>query len=89
MINISNLKEYHDGVDKFPDRPLVLNRPDPVAVEDSGSPIFEVDKILDHRTIGNKNKRIQYLVSWKGYPIHEATWEPIENLDGALDSVVV
>jgi hypothetical protein len=88
VINISNLKEYHDGVEKFPDRPLVLNRPDPVAVEDSGSPIFEVDKILDHRKIGNKHKRIQYLVSWKGYPIHEATWEPIENLDGALESVI-
>ncbi len=35
-----------------------------------------------------RSKRIQYLVSWKGYPIHEASWEPIENLDGALDLVI-
>ena len=56
-------------------------------VDDSGAPEFEVDKILDHRYIG-RTKRIQYLVSWKGYPIHEATWEPIENLDGALDSII-
>jgi hypothetical protein len=50
-------------------------------------PVFEVDRILDHRKIG-RNKRIQYLILWKGYPISEATWEPIENLDGALDSVI-
>jgi hypothetical protein len=28
------------------------------------------------------------LVSWKGYPISESTWERIENLDGALDLVI-
>ena len=87
VINISQLKRYKDGAALFPTRPMELTRPDPVAIEDSGAPIFEVDKILDHRRIG-KSKRIQYLVSWKGYPIHEATWEPIENLDGALDSVI-
>jgi hypothetical protein len=86
VINVSKLKLYKDGADRFPDRPIPLTRPDPVAVEDSGAPIFEVDRILDHRRMG-KSKRIQYLVSWKGYPIHEATWEPIENLDGALESV--
>ena len=87
VINISQLKLYKDGSTLFPSRQIKLTRPDPVAIEDSGSPIFEVDRIIDHRRIG-RNKRIQYLVSWKGYPIHEATWEPIENLDGALDSVI-
>ena len=87
VINISFLKRYRDGVELFPSRPIHLTRPPPIATEDSGAPIFEVEKILDHRRIG-KSKRVQYLVSWKGYPVHEATWEPIENLDGALDSVV-
>ena len=30
-----------------------------------------------------KGKSIEYLVLWKGYPPHEATWEPSENLSNA------
>ena len=66
--------------------PIELTRPEPVAVEYDGVPVFEVDRILDHRKIG-RTKRIQYLILWKGYPLCEATWEPIENLDGALELV--
>ncbi len=55
--------------------------------EDSGAPEWEVERILDHKTRG-RSKRVWYLVEWKGYPLHEATWEPIENLDGALDTVI-
>ena len=29
----------------------------------------------------------QYLVEWKGYPISEATWEPLENLTGSIELV--
>ena len=84
--NVSLLKRYKDGSASFPDRPQPLTRPEPVAVEDSGSPAWEVERILDHRHIGRTGKkRLQYLVEWKGYPISEATWEPIEGLDGALD----
>ncbi len=35
-----------------------------------------------------RRKVIQYLILWKGYPVHEATWEPVEQLDGALDLVI-
>ena len=87
MINVSQLKEYRDGTDLFPNRPQPLTRPDPVAKEDSGAPEWEVERILDHKTRG-RSKRVWYLVEWKGYPLHEATWEPIENLDGALDTVI-
>ena len=80
-------KEYRDGTDLFPNRPQPLTRPDPVAIEDSGAPEWEVERILDHKRQG-KSKRVLYLVEWKGYPIHEATWEPIEHLDGALDTVI-
>ena len=86
-INISRLQPYKDGSAKFPDRPRPYTRPPPEAVEDSGAPEWEVDRVLDHRKIGRTN-RVQYLVRWKGYPDSEATWEPIENLDGALELVV-
>ena len=29
----------------------------------------------------------QYLVEWKGYPMSEATWEPIEHLTGSIELV--
>ena len=86
-INISQLKEYHDGSAAFPTRPAPLTRPEPVAVTNDGSPEWDVERILDHRRFGRK-KILQYLILWKGYPVHEATWEPIEALDGALELVV-
>ena len=38
---------------------------------------YEVEKILDVKTY---YKRKHYLILWKGYPLQDATWEPIENL---------
>jgi hypothetical protein len=87
VINVSQLKRHLDGSASFPDRPIEITRPPPEATEDSGAPEFEVERILDHRRAGRR-KVIQYLVSWKGYPISEATWEPIEHLDGALKLVI-
>jgi hypothetical protein len=86
-INISQLKEYHDGSAAFPARPVPLTRPEPVAVTNDGAPEWDVERILDHRRYGRR-KILQYLILWKGYPVHEATWEPIEALDGALELVV-
>ena len=88
VINISHLKEYRDGVHAFPDRPVPLTRPEPVALDDNGAPEWLVDRILDHRTVKRGSRQTdQYLVEWKGYPISEATWEPIENLTGAIELV--
>ena len=86
-VNISQLKEHHDGSAAFPTRPVPLTRPEPEAVTNDGAPEWEVERILDHRRYGRR-KIIQYLILWKGYPVHEATWEPIEALDGALELVV-
>ncbi|CAM6092763.1 unnamed protein product [Calypogeia fissa] len=42
---------------------------------------YEVDRILQKRIIRRGRKLIvEYLVLWKGFPLHEATWEPIGNL---------
>lgn len=86
-INISQLKEYHDGLAAFPSRPAPLTRPEPAAIANDGSAEWDVERILDHRRFGRR-KILQYLILWKGYPVHEATWEPIESLDGALELVV-
>ena len=88
VINISHLKEYRDGVLAFPDRPVRLTRPEPEATDDNGAPEWLVDRLLDHRRVKRGARLIdQYLVEWKGYPISEATWEPIENLTGSTELV--
>jgi hypothetical protein len=88
VINISHLKEYRDGVLSFPDRPVPLTRPEPEALDDNGAPEWLVDRLLDHRTVKRGSRQTdQYLVEWKGYPISEATWEPIENLTNSMDLV--
>uniref|UniRef100_A0A914BV77 Chromo domain-containing protein n=1 Tax=Acrobeloides nanus TaxID=290746 RepID=A0A914BV77_9BILA len=51
---------------------------------ESGSEIFEVDQILDTKMSGRK--RI-FLVSWKGFPASENSWEPEDNLGGASEAV--
>ena len=40
----------------------------------------EVEGILRHQ---GKGARRHYLVLWKGYPLHEATWEPESHLANA------
>ena len=75
--NISRLKLYKDGSQAFPDRPAPHARPPPVARSDNGAEEYEVDRILAKRGRGRAER---YLVSWKGYPLYDATWEPYENL---------
>lgn len=42
---------------------------------------YEVDKILAEKQ--SPDKKMYYLIKWKGYNSKESTWEPIENLAGA------
>jgi hypothetical protein len=59
-----------------PDAALQIEAPplDPEIQE----PVYEVEKILDHRW---KSGQQQYLVKWKGYSATESTWEPEENFN--------
>ena len=43
---------------------------------------YKVEGILRHK---GKGARRYYLVLWKGYPLHEATWEPESHLSNAQD----
>ena len=52
----------------------------PVFRVDTEVPEFEVEKLLAKRVHRNS---VEYLVLWRGYAAHEATWEPVENLSNA------
>ncbi len=67
-------KFYPNDTTKFASRPTNITRP-PAEVIDNQE-IYEVQQILKHRFNGNKR---QYLVHWKGYDIHESTWEPVSS----------
>ena len=84
VLNISRLKTYHDGQQKFPDRPAPETRPPPEASSEGDASTFEVKSILAKRGSGS---RTQYLVEWVGYPRWEATWETASNLSGARQAM--
>jgi hypothetical protein len=57
-------------------------RPPPDIVDQI--PEYEVEEILHSRM---RRGRLQVLVRWRGYPLEEATWEPIENVKNAPDEL--
>ena len=79
-INIEYLKEYHASPEHLGDRGEPSN-PDPIMTE-GGNEEYEVERVLDHRK--GKNG-LAYLVAWKGYALHDATWEPFANLQNSGD----
>lgn len=54
----------------------------PIIINDEEE--FEIEKILDHRWNGKKRKK-EYLIKWKGYHDHDATWEIEANMANAKD----
>ena len=75
VFHVSVLKPYQESEEfncKVP--------PQPIIISESNEIEYEVEQILDKRLFHNK---IQYLVKWIGYPLHDATWEPVENLKNA------
>ena len=59
-------------------------RPDPEYNEE-GQAEWEVAQILELRKFRNRK---EYLIKWKDYPIHEATWEPLKNLKGTAEEII-
>ena len=65
--------------------------PDPVETVE-GNDEYEVDEIVKHRVrrrgkSKSRTRKLEYLVFWTGYPAHEATWEPEENLQNAQEKL--
>ena len=76
VFHVSLLKPYIVS-DRFVDRDEP--RPPPDDIDEDGVERYEVDRIIGKRVRG-RNRTVQYLVLWKGYPEHEATWEPAARL---------
>ena len=82
VFHVSVLTKYNDNDTKFSTRPTSLTRPPPEILDDEE--VFEVQAILKHRYNGNKR---QYLVHWKGYELHESTWEKKESFKQHQDII--
>ena len=62
--------------------------PPPPIITSEGHEEFIVDEIVEHRIRRRGGKVVkEYLVFWEGYPAHEATWEPIGNLNNAPEKL--
>jgi len=81
VFHISLLKPYRANDDvKFPNR--IQTPPPPLIID--GQVEWEVEKILDSRTINKGRKSaVEYLVKWKGFEDYDSTWEPLSNLTHA------
>jgi len=77
VVNVSRVQLYKSQIKEQKKIPPKL-----VIIE--GEEEFEVEKILNKRTVRGKKK---FLVRWKGYIAGEDTWENRENLENAKELV--
>ena len=84
IFHVSQLKLYQ----KPEDQTRTYQKPDPMMTA-TGQEEYEVEEVVNHRKrrCGKKTK-IEYLIFWKGYPAHEMTWEPEENVENAQEKAV-
>jgi len=71
--NISRLKLYRDGSERFPTRPQQLYQPPAVSTDTNGAASYEVESVLAQR--GGRG-RTELLVRWKGYGAEHDQWQP-------------
>jgi hypothetical protein len=50
--------------------------PGPISIDEDNR--FLIDRLLNERI---SKKKIKYLVKWVGYPDHDNTWKPLQNLN--------
>ena len=85
VFHASRLRAYKDGSSQFPHR-VVNPRPPPDILD--GEDAWEVEEVVGKRSRKRgRTTTVEYLVRWKGYPDHEKTWEPAQNLRAAQDAV--
>ena len=79
-IHRSHLRIYlRPNLKAFPGLPEPASK-EPVTIDASGQEEWEVEKVLKDRIY---RKKCQFLIHWKGYDEIEATWEPLDILEGA------
>ncbi len=76
VFHVSQLKLHVSGSAEQMDEV----RPDPI-FDDDPLPAYEVEDILDVRKRRGRGQHREFLVKWKGFSLHEATWEREDNLD--------
>ena len=77
VVNVSGVQLYKSqvkGQKKIPPKLVIIE----------GEEEFEVEKILNKRTVREKEK---FLVRWKDYMAGEDTWENRENLENTKELV--
>ena len=83
VFHVSQLKLYR----KPEDNRRKYSKPDPIVTPD-GTEEYEVEEVENHRKRRRgRTTKIEYLIFWKGYPVHEANWKPEENLANAPEKV--
>ena len=75
--NISRLKLYRDGSERFPTRPTRLHAPPAVSADTNGVASYEVESVLAQR--GGRGRK-ELLVRWKGYGAEHDEWQPRSEL---------
>lgn len=75
--HVDVLRRHKDGSEQWPDREQ-SRRNDPELIDEQQH--WEVEAILAERPSRSKDGEPEFLVAWKGYPRHEATWERHSNL---------
>jgi chromobox protein 1 len=45
---------------------------------------YQVEDIVDKK---EENNIVKYKVKWKGFPLSESTWEPVENLSSVQELI--
>ena len=79
VVNISWVKPYCDRLEGQPSHQL-----GPVNVTEDKDNEWEVDQTIDSRY---KNKKLEFLVHWKGYDNMDRTWEPKANLGNTKEAL--
>ena len=84
VFHVSQLKLYIKPTNEA----RTYQKPDPI-MTDAGREEYEVEEIINHRKrCRGRTTKIEYLILWKGYPRHEMTWEPEENVANAQEKIV-
>ena len=82
VVHVSHLKEFHDGSEKFPDRPSVLRPPPPILMEDTQEEYYSIECFLKHDDDKRRSEDDQhrFRVKWQGYSDSHASWRPASAL---------
>ena len=62
--------------------------PGPVQVLPNGEQQYQVERILATRDMHKPGGEIECLVKWLGWPIAQASWEPVSSLSACREAVL-